>query len=357
VSCITENEDDSTTTLCFTIRDTGIGIAAEKQKTVFERFTQADSNTTRKYGGTGLGLSITKQLIELLGGTIGVKSDEGNGTEFYFTLSFKKSFEERFILSGDQVPQLKYNTVKTVLIVEDTVLNQKLTSIILQNNGFKTALAENGKRAVEILKEQTFDLILMDIQMPEMDGYQATCLIREQLKIKTPIIAMTAHALAGEKEKCFQQGINDYIAKPFAENDLLFKISHWIQDAEVPGSPAETNAQVNVIDLSFLKKQTRNNTTAIAEMAKLFRAQNPTDISTLETAIEETNFTAIYKIAHSLKSETSMFGLRALVNTDLSNIEDLARASKDIDEIRKCFYRVRQICKQAVSELETVEVA
>jgi CheY-like chemotaxis protein len=353
VSCVTENEDEESAALCFTIKDSGIGIAADKLESVFERFTQADSNTTRKYGGTGLGLSITKQLIKLLGGSITVKSEEGTGTEFSFVLPFTKSSEERYSVPGKEIYQLRYNTVKKILIVEDTVLNQKLTSIILQNNGFEIALAENGKKAVEILGREKFDLILMDIQMPEMDGYQATCMVREVLKLKTPIIAMTAHALAGEKEKCFQEGINDYLAKPFSENDLLFKISHLIKEDEPSVEQPEENMQVNVIDLSFLKKQTRNNTEAIAQMIRIFLEENPKDIVTLETAIDAQDFTTIYKTAHSLKSETSMFGLRAIVSTDLNNIEEYGRARKNIEEIKKCFSRVKQVCEQAADELKS----
>jgi signal transduction histidine kinase/predicted hydrocarbon binding protein len=186
VCCVTGKEDDDDTELCFTITDTGIGIPADKIDHVFERFTQADSNTTRKYGGTGLGLSITKQLIELLGGTITVTSEEGKGTVFTFCLPFKKSKEEIYRTSyNDAVPVLQYNSVKRILIVEDTVLNQKLTSVILQNNGFESMIAENGKQATEILQKEKFDLILMDIQMPEMDGYEATCIIREKMNIKT----------------------------------------------------------------------------------------------------------------------------------------------------------------------------
>jgi CheY-like chemotaxis protein len=357
VSCVLEQEDDESVELCFTIKDTGIGIATEKLETIFERFTQADTNTTRKYGGTGLGLSITRQLIELLGGSISVKSTEGKGTEFSFNLPFIKSSEERYAAPRKEAHTLRYNTVKKILLVEDTLLNQKLTSIILRNNGFETVIAENGRIAVELLKEQTFDVILMDIQMPEMDGYEATCIIRDKLKLQTPIIAMTAHALAGEKEKCFQQGINDYLAKPFAENDLLFKIAHWIKEDEPASDHAAVNAPVSIIDLSFLKKQTRNNTSAIAEMIRIFREENPVVISTLEKAIGEKDFITIYKTVHSLKSETSMFGLRPLVSHDLTNIEERARTMKEIDEIGKCFQRVKQVCEQAVCELGTVQVS
>ena len=355
VSCVTQKEDEETAELCFTIKDTGIGIPPEKLDTVFERFTQADSNTTRKYGGTGLGLSITKQLIELLGGSIGVKSKEAGGAEFYFTLPFFKTSSK--IPVNDTVRKVAFNTQKRILIVEDTLLNQKLTSIILQNNGFAISLAENGKKAVEMLKNEPFDLILMDIQMPEMDGYQATCIIREDLQIATPIIAMTAHALAGEKEKCFRQGINDYLAKPFSENDLLFKIKPWIEDGKPANNSAETNTPVNITDLSFLKKQTRNNITAIREIIRVFIEQNPKDMLTLETAVAKSDYTTIYKTVHALKSETSMFGLRSLVSHDLTSIEELARTNADIVEIGKCFNRIKEVCEQAVGELKAADIS
>lgn len=357
VSCVTGQQDEKSAELCFTIKDTGIGIPLEKMNAVFERFVQADSNTTRKFGGTGLGLSITKQLITLLGGSLALKSEEGSGTEFYFTLRFLKSSEETGIPGKEMLQPLQYNNVKNILIVEDTLLNQKLTSIILQNNGFKSAIAENGRKALEMLRQQTFDLILMDIQMPEMDGYEATCIIREELKINTPIIAMTAHALTGEKQKCFQQGINDYLAKPFSENELLLKISKLIKDKEPVDDNDFLPLPARITDLSFLKKQTRNNTAAIAEMITLFREENPKDISILENAIAESDFSKIYKTTHSLKSETSMFGLRPLMSHDLTSIEELSRSNSNVDEIKKCFARIKAVCEQAVNELSSVDLS
>ncbi len=350
LSCVTEAETGNWARLRFSIRDTGIGIPAEKVESVFERFTQADSNTTRRYGGTGLGLSITKQLIELLGGTIGLKSKEGKGSEFYFTLRFLKSEKQRLPVNEEAAPQ-QYLSAKRVLVAEDTLLNQKLTAIILQNNGFSVTLAENGMQAVELVQRQTFDLILMDIQMPHMDGYEATCIIREKLKVKTPIIAMTAHALAGEREKCFEKGVNDYLAKPFSETDLLFKIGHWVAD----DGQAITSATIAITDLEFLRKQTRNNTAAIAEMVQTFCEQNPKDMAKLETAVAEADFGTIYKTAHALKSQTAMFGLRALLSNDLTSMEEQARKSEGLDEIRRCFGRIRRVCQQAVVELQTID--
>lgn len=342
VSCVVEEQDDTSVGLGFAIRDTGIGIPAEKIDSIFERFTQADSNTTRRYGGTGLGLSITKQLIELLGGSIQVSSQPGVSTEFYFKLSFPKSSLQSYRHAGNEPLQtFTQGSGKKILIVEDTLLNQKLTSIILQNNHFEIAIAANGIEALNILKQQIFDLILMDIQMPEMDGYEATCIIRDELKIRTPIIAMTAHALSGEKEKCFQQGINDYLPKPFTESDLLFKISNLIE--------AES-----IIDLTYLKKQTKNNAAVIEEMIQYFRKENPRDMEKIKSAIEELNYQQIYKTVHSLKTETSIFGLRALIGDDLSEMETNARANSNMEEITKRFIHVRSVCEKAVQELATI---
>ncbi|HZG23156.1 MAG TPA: ATP-binding protein, partial [Chitinophagaceae bacterium] len=353
VSCIAEEQDESTAVLSFTIKDTGIGIPEEKIDSIFERFTQADSNTTRKYGGTGLGLSITKQLVHLLGGTIGLTSKVGHGTEFSFSLQFAKTSGQGYGAPGkSDFEPAEYDSVKRILIVEDTLLNQKLTSIILQNNGFQIAIAENGRKAVGILREQTFDLILMDIQMPEMDGYEATCFIREQMQIQTPIIAMTAHALSGEKQKCFEQGINDYLAKPFEENELLSKIATLLKDPAGRTGKQAGKERVKITDLSFLKKQTRGNPVAIAEMILLFSQENPKDIQAINKAIAEADFRKIYKSVHSLKTETSMFGLRPLLGKDLTQIEELSRAGSDLEQIRNCFGRVSKVCEQAIDELK-----
>ncbi|MEJ7625376.1 MAG: ATP-binding protein [Ferruginibacter sp.] len=249
LQCSIEKETDKEAEICFRLKDTGIGIPEEKLSVIFERFSQADTNITRKYGGTGLGLAITKQLIELLGGRIQVNSKEGSGTEFSFSLWYAKAPAE-LLTAKKIIPfQPAYSTTKKILVVEDNVMNQKLTGIILKNNGFEFLIAENGSEAVSIIKKNKVDLILMDIQMPVMDGYQATCIIRDELFVTTPIIAMTAHALAGEKEKCIEKGINDYLPKPFSEAELLIKIGHWIKE----DAKDAYNDMQHITDLSFLK--------------------------------------------------------------------------------------------------------
>jgi len=219
-------------TVRFQVADTGIGISPNKVETIFDRFTQASSETTRKFGGTGLGLTISKQLIELQGGTIQVNSQVGKGTSFSFELKFKKhlhvSPEPEAILDKPvQTDEPKDLSKLHILVVEDNKLNQVLATKVLQKWNTTPDIAANGKIATEMVSNTTYDIILMDIQMPEMDGREATLYIRENISKKLPIIGMSAHAMTGEKEKCILVGMNDYITKPFDPEILYAKIKQY----------------------------------------------------------------------------------------------------------------------------------
>lgn len=216
----------------FSVADTGIGIPLDKQETVFESFSQASSDTTRKYGGTGLGLTISKHLVEQHGGRISVKSKPGSGTIFSFIIPFEISSEaliEEAKVAHEKVPLPSLSLLK-VLLVEDNELNQIVAVDTLHNliPGITVTVANNGKEAISKLNENNFDLVLMDIQMPEMDGYTATGIIRKQLpapKNKIKIMAMTAGALKSEVQKCFDAGMDDYISKPFEPETLIEKMN------------------------------------------------------------------------------------------------------------------------------------
>lgn len=221
-----ENEND--VSILFKIIDTGVGIPQDKLSVIFDRFAQANSDTTRKYGGTGLGLSISKLLIELQKGNIFVQSELNEGSVFYFTLSFTKVTEVIIQKQETHLLPIDPNKKVKILLVEDNPLNQKLALKVLERFGFFPELAENGRIAVLKVQQNQYDVILMDLQMPEMDGYQAAEFIRKELKNDVPIIALTAHSLIGEKEKCLSFGMNDYITKPFSPKDLFNKIANFI---------------------------------------------------------------------------------------------------------------------------------
>jgi signal transduction histidine kinase len=228
------------------VTDTGIGLSTEQKNKLFERFNQADSSTTRKYGGTGLGLSISKQLVELMGGEIGVESTEGMGSTFWFTLNLAKAkvqpeqptltdLQEQNILVVDsnatkrKLPQFKAR----VLVVEDNPVNQMVARGMLVKFGVVVDLVANGKEAIHALKTLPYDIVFMDCQMPVMDGYEASRCIRDPqskaLDHNIPIVAMTANAMVGDREKCNAAGMDDYITKPVSPDKLQQALQQWLK--------------------------------------------------------------------------------------------------------------------------------
>jgi hypothetical protein len=210
--------------LRMTVTDTGIGIPREKQQLIFEAFRQADGSTTRKYGGTGLGLAISSSLVEMMGGSIRVMSEVGAGSTFSFTARFglapvacgakpvdSVSLKNMLDAAGSTPGSLR------ILLAEDNPVNQRLAMRLLERRGHRVELASSGREALEWLERKSFDLILMDLQMPDMDGIEATALIREREKRaggRTPIVALTAHTMKGDRERCLEAGMDNYINKP-----------------------------------------------------------------------------------------------------------------------------------------------
>jgi len=219
-----ESETGNEAGIRFEISDTGIGISETAQTSLFQAFTQADGSTTRKYGGTGLGLAISKQLVELMGGHIGVVSELGKGSTFWFTARFIKQTEEVATLPATENGPTKpeHAQSKLILLAEDNIVNQKVAVRQLQKLGYRADAVADGREAVEALQRIPYDLVLMDCQMPHMDGYEATAEIRrrEGTKKHTAIIALTANALAGDREKCLAAGMDDYISKPVRPEEL-----------------------------------------------------------------------------------------------------------------------------------------
>ncbi len=243
-----ESEDERNATIRFAVRDTGIGIPAKRQDMLFSPFTQVDGSTTRKYGGTGLGLAISRQLAELMGGRIGLESELGIGSTFWFTAVFEKQpagsgladeglakIEGEGLINGCATGLTISESVKRkirILVAEDNPVNQKVAQAMLRKMGLRADVVANGQEAVNALQMIPYDLILMDCQMPEMDGFEATRCIRQEeskaLNPHIPIIAMTAATMQGDREKCIQAGMSDFIAKPVQQRELAEMLARWL---------------------------------------------------------------------------------------------------------------------------------
>ena len=214
--------------LVFTVKDTGIGIPPEKQAIIFEAFRQADASTTRKYGGTGLGLAISQKLVKMMNGTLTVQSAPDHGSTFEFTASFQPSVVPLVAaLEPEQTVDSQSQPKYSVLLVDDNKVNRHLASRLLSGRGHSVSVASNGSEAVQQFLAGSFEVVLMDVQMPVMDGITATARIREHegpLGTHVRIIAMTANAMKGDREDCLAAGMDDYISKPFRPEDLFAKV-------------------------------------------------------------------------------------------------------------------------------------
>lgn len=223
-AAVIKNEEDYQE-VRISVRDTGIGIASDRVNAVFQEFSQEDASTTRRYGGTGLGLTISRKIVDMMGGKLEVRSEKNVGSEFYFTLHLKKS-EAPVVRLNQFNPDL--SGVK-ILLVEDNAVNQYLASTLLRSWSAEVEVCSNGATALQVLDDQRFDVILMDLQMPVMDGFETTEVIRKERVDLTPIIALTANALRGEQEACLAIGMNDYITKPFHPEQLYNRITTLIR--------------------------------------------------------------------------------------------------------------------------------
>lgn len=354
---------DKDDTILFTVADTGIGISEDKQQIIFESFAQASENTTRKYGGTGLGLSITKQLVELQGGAIFVKSKQNEGSQFSFTLTFKRGKEEELALDekGKMYAYTGLEGIK-VLLAEDNSMNQMLAKKILNKWNLQYDIAANGKIAIEKLAQADYDIILMDMHMPEMDGYRATKYIREKMnppKSLIPIIAVTANAIVGEEEKCLAAGMNSYISKPLDKQKLYQKMLELIRKnvvQEVLKTNIEAENETDVenkkyTDLTYLRELAEGSSEFIIDMINSFIADTPKTLNDMDNAYAEKNWPALKVIAHTMKSTADFIGIHT-IKEKVRAIEMYAAAKDDNQQLSPLIEKTKFACIKALEELK-----
>ena len=336
-----KGETDTSVTICFSVTDTGIGISQEKRHNLFQSFTQIDASTTRRYGGTGLGLAISKRIADMMGGQIGVESRKDKGSTFWFTAVFKKQSAALDIphtpvkkLVKPVVPPRNLADKKQkirILLTEDNFVNQKVALKIIEKDGHHVDVANNGREAIKALEADHYDLVLMDILMPEMDGFEATAEIRNPMSAvrnhDIPIIAMTAYAMKGDRKKCLEAGMNDYISKPVRPQELLSKIDIWTGKGKEDYSPASDQDQAqedssrktdkaSPVDIEKAIEQVMGDKDFLKELLQLFVKNLPEQIEELKTALAGGDAQELSRIAHTLKGSSA--------NLRVNGINDVA---------------------------------
>ncbi|WP_192821173.1 response regulator [Rufibacter sp. LB8] len=349
----------------FTVRDSGIGIQKENLETIFEKFTQGSNDTTRKFGGTGLGLSIAKELIEVQGGSISVQSEAGVGSTFTFALPFKKVTQQPEPVSATDQPSPPAQTGKyhhlrhaRLLLAEDNPINQMLVQKVLGDQEIKLEVVNNGLEAVEILEQQPFDLVLMDMQMPEMDGYEAMRHIRQQqapLK-NIPIIALTAHASQGEADRCLDAGADSYVSKPFQAETLLNEIARFLPDQDHLSNAGQANdAQLENfhIDLKYLEDFAHGNVDFMVDILQLFLDQIPEQVQELTRAVSFSNWPLTRTIAHRIKPSLALVGIKAIEDLN-TEIEQSVLHRSNLENVSSLVQRMVLLVGKASEELKKI---
>ena len=348
-------QDKEKVILEFAVTDTGIGISENKIGKIFENFQQATSGTSRLYGGTGLGLAISKQLVESQGGTIHVKSAVNEGSTFSFILSFQKTDAEVQIEPAVVVPNMEMKNIK-VLVAEDIALNQLLMKTILDDFGFECDVVDNGKIAIEKIQTTAYDIILMDLQMPEMGGFEATDYIRNIMNSNIPIIALTADVATADLEKCKAVGMNDYIAKPVDERLLYRKVVGLIKKPTLIDEHKESlevqSEKVKCTDMDYLSRHTKSNPVLMMEMIALYLEQTPPLVSAMKKGWNNKDWNSLYSAVHKMIPSFIIMGISEDFENMARKIQEYASTQKQAEGIPDMVLQLENICGQACKELK-----
>lgn len=318
--------------LAFTVKDTGIGIPRDKIQAIFDSFTQADVSPTRRYQGAGLGLAIVRHLVNMMGGSYQVESEEGKGSAFYFQIPFElPDTRMEPAKPGLRAPE-GATAPLTILLAEDNPINQIYVQELLEMDGHTVVSAHTGRRALEALRKQRFDVILMDIQMPEMDGLEATRVIRTDqsgdFDPTIPIVALTAHALKGDRETFLRAGMNEYLSKPVSPTELESTLARAVGNGNRPHQPEsnpETTSEPGVLDWNELLSKARGNTGFLMKLFTAFVAEQPVHLEAMREALAMADCDHLAFLAHSLKGAAATMCAPLLREACL----DLERAAKD----------------------------
>lgn len=362
VLCSAEHKKKTGCTVKIQVVDTGVGVPSDKLDTIFESFSQADASVTRKYGGSGLGLTIVKQLVELQNGTIEVKSEEHKGSNFIVRIPYtfaRPEQQKKVVIAKTTASSVDQHLAGLrVLLVEDNDINRLYAKSILKQWNCSVDIAENGLVAIEKIKYNYYDVVLMDVQMPVMDGYEATRAIRvlESHMRNAPIVALTANATPADIDKCLSSGMNDYLPKPFTPEDLHRKLYH---DLGIKAQKSEMIRRIPIerkvtagFDLGYLRSISDNNKEFIQEMIQTFIQSIPPVLIEMRSSLADRNWEKLSKLAHQIKPSFSLLGMESLRKT-IAFIEENAGASKNLPQIEKMTAEFVEDCSLAISELRS----
>ena len=352
------SETDTHQTILFEVVDTGIGMSEEFITRIFDKFSQEQNESNRRYEGTGLGMTISNDLIRLMGGNLKVDSIKSVGTTFKFELNFRIGKPEQLVSNNQQIQQNIFKSCKA-LLVDDNEMNRFIAIQSLDFLGFETTEAENGKIAIELASKNSYDIILMDIQMPVMDGVEATEYIREQLNLKTPIIALTANAFKHDIELYLNKGMNDFITKPYDEQDFFRKIDHVLSlhkfklgnTTNDQNKEEEMKTTNKLYNLMQLEQMSRGNNSFVTKMISIFINQTKENIAIMENGIATSNFDEVKRIAHKIRPSIGQMGILSLKN-QARTIETYKLEPGENQEFKDMTNDLCEVLNKVLKELE-----
>ncbi|MBF2707566.1 PAS domain S-box protein [Flavobacterium soyangense] len=358
INCEVVDDSAHSQEIQISISDTGIGMEDSYMATIFNKFSQEDKAVTRKYGGTGLGLSITYELVKLMDGRIEIESKKNVGTTFHIYIKYPKGSNQFMDDMDIDDPVSSIDNI-SILLVEDNYLNRMVAQNSLQYYNCKVTEAENGVEAIEILKNNKFDVILMDIQMPEMGGIEATGIIRNQLNLSTPIIALTANAFKTEIDKCRKAGMDDYVTKPFEEDILIETIAKHTTNKKtsIPKTvlPQGSSTSDQLYNLTSLLNLSRGNNEFVGKMIGVFVEQTTEVIEKISAAIPVDDFMEVNRLIHKIKPSVESLGITSIIK-DIKLLEKIAKETKDKEQITTLFSVIKEVLEKAVIQLRENEL-
>jgi len=341
----------------FRIRDTGMGIAPSFIDRIFDKFSQEDLNTARKYGGTGLGMAITKELVELMQGDISIKSKKNIGTEILISIPLTIGEAEDLPKSFENFSNIKSLEGLRILLADDNEMNRLVAVTVLESYKVLVIEVKNGAEALRVLKKERFDLVLMDMQMPIMDGLEATKIIRNNLKLHIPIIALTANAIKGEAERCLEAGMNGFISKPFTEHDLINAIATKLELENKSASRLADSQvdQINVIPLYSLEKLKKisGDEAFINKMIDLFLSKMPEYLVEIRNAFKGGNISAIEALAHKIKPTIDSLEIHVLKDV-IRELENIPHSGGNLQRTERLISQFEDVIEKIIADMKKI---